>query len=64
MIFKKRPPNKFKVKLRVTAIKSHCKHWKSEDQMLKHPASELTRLNISNQNNHEELEQYGRRIYL
>ena len=42
-------------------IKSHCKHLESENQMLKHQVSELRRLNISNQNNHEELEQYGRR---
>ena len=33
----------------------------SENQMLKRQVSELRRLNISNQNNHEELEQYGRR---
>ena len=32
--------------------------------MLKHQVSELRRLNISNQNNHEELEQYGRRLCL
>ena len=36
----------------------------SENQMLKHQVSELRRLNISNQNNHEELEQYGRRLCL
>ena len=42
-------------------IKSHCKHLESENQMLKHQVSELRRLNISNQTNHEELEQYGRR---
>ena len=35
-------------------IKSHCKHFESENQMLKHQVSELRRLNISNQNNHEE----------
>ena len=45
-------------------IKSHCKHLESENQMLKHQVSELKRLNISNQNNHEELEQYGRRLWL
>ena len=45
-------------------IKSHCKHLESENQMLKHQVSELRRLNISNQNNHEELEQYGRRLCL
>ena len=45
-------------------IKSHCKHLESENQMLKHQVSELKRLNISNQNNHEELEQYGRRLCL
>ena len=38
-------------------IKSHCKHLESENQMLKHHVSELRRLNISNQNNHDELEQ-------
>ena len=32
--------------------------------MLKHQVLELRRLNTSNQNNHEELEQYGRRLYL
>ena len=32
--------------------------------MLKHQVLELRRLNISNQNNHEELEQYGRRLCL
>ena len=32
--------------------------------MLKHQVSELRRLNISNQNNHEGLEQYGRRLCL
>ena len=32
--------------------------------MLKHQVSELKRLNMSNQNNHEELEQYGRRLCL
>ena len=45
-------------------IKSHCKHLESENQMLKHQVSELKKLNISNQNNHEELEQYGRRLCL
>ena len=45
-------------------IKSHCKHLESENQMLKHQVSELRRLNISNQNNHEELEQYGRCLCL
>ena len=45
-------------------IKSHCKHLESENQMLKHQVSELRRLNISNQNNHEGLEQYGRRLCL
>ena len=45
-------------------IKSHCQHLESENQMLKHQVSELKRLNISNQNNHEELEQYGRRLCL
>ena len=44
------------------AVKSHCKHLESENQMLKRQVSELRRLNISNQNNHEELEQYGRRL--
>ena len=34
-------------------IKSHCKYLESENQMLKHQMSELRRLNISNQNNHE-----------
>ena len=29
-------------------IKSHCKHFESENQMLKHQVSELRRLNISN----------------
>ena len=43
-------------------FKSHFKHLESENQMLKHQVSELRRLNISNQNNHEELEQYGRRL--
>ena len=33
-----------------------------ENQMLKHQLSELRRLNLSNQNNHEELEQYGRHL--
>ena len=32
--------------------------------MLKHQLSELRRLNVSNQNNHEELEQYDRRLCL
>ena len=45
-------------------IKSHCKHLESENQMLKHQVPELKRLNISNQNDHEELEQYGRRLCL
>ena len=45
-------------------IKSHCKHLKSENQMLKHQMSELKRSNISNQNSHGELEQYGRRLCL
>ena len=45
-------------------IKSHCKYLESENQMLKHQVSELKRLNISNQNNHVELEQYGRRLCL
>ena len=36
----------------------------SENQMLKHQVLELRRSNISNQNNHEELEQYGRRLCL
>ena len=42
-------------------IKSHCKHLEFANQMLKNQVSELRRLNISNQNIHEELEQYGRR---
>ena len=45
-------------------IKSRCKHLKSENQMLKHQVSELRRSNISNQNNHGELEQHGRRLCL
>ena len=45
-------------------IKSHCKHLKSENQMLKNQVLELRRSNISNQNNHGELEQYGRRLCL
>ena len=45
-------------------IKSHRKHLESENQILKHQVSELRRLIISNQNNHEELEQYGRRLCL
>ena len=36
----------------------------SENQMSKHQVSELRRLNISNQNNHEKLEQYSRRLCL
>ena len=32
--------------------------------MLKHQVSEMKRLNISNENNNEELEQYGRRLCL
>ena len=43
-------------------IKSHCEHFESENQMSRHQVSELRRLNISNQNNHEELEQFGRRL--
>ena len=43
-------------------IKSHCKHLKSENQMLKHRMSGLGRSNTSNQNNHGELEQYDRRL--
>ena len=42
-------------------LKSHCKHLESENQKLKHQILELRRLNISN---HEELEQYGRGLYL
>ena len=42
-------------------IKSHWKHLEFVNQMLKNQVSELRRLNISNQNNHEELEQHGRR---
>ena len=45
-------------------IKSHRKHLESENQMTKYLVSELRRLNISNQNNQEELEQYGRRLCL
>ena len=46
-------------------IKSHSKHLESENEMLmKHQMSESKRLNMSNQNNHEELEQYGRRLCL
>ena len=41
-------------------LKSHCKHLESENKMLKHQVSEFSRLNISNQNSHEELEHYGR----
>ena len=41
-------------------IKSHFNHLESENRMLKHQVSELKKLNISNQNNHEELGQYGR----
>ena len=43
-------------------IKSYCKHLEFENQMLKHQLSKLRRLNLSNQNNHEELEQYGRHL--
>ena len=39
-------------------VKDHCKHLKFENQMLKHQVSELRKLNISNQNNQEKLEQY------
>ena len=45
-------------------IKSYCKYFESENQMLKHLVSKLRRLNISNQNNDEELEQYGRCLCL
>ena len=45
-------------------MKSHCKHLESEIQMLKHQVSELRRLNISNQNNHEEIEHYSRHLCL
>ena len=45
-------------------MKSHCKHLESENQMLKHQVLEHRRLNITNQNNHEKLEQYGRRLCL
>ena len=44
--------------------KSQCKPLESENQMLKHQMSELRRLNVSNQNKHEELEQYGKRLCL
>ena len=33
-------------------IKSHCKYLQSENQMLKHQVSEMTKLNISNPNNY------------
>ena len=36
----------------------------SENHMLKHQMLELRRSDISNQNNHEELEQYGRSLCL
>ena len=42
-------------------LKSPCKHWESENKILKPQVSELRRLNISNQNSHQELEHYGRR---
>ena len=42
-------------------IKSHCIHLEFINQMLKNQVSQLRRLNISNQNIHEELEQHGRR---
>ena len=45
-------------------IKSHCKHVESENQTLKHQVTELRRLNISNQINYKELEQYGRCLCL
>ena len=45
-------------------IKSHCKHLEPENQTLKHQVSELRKLNTSNKNNHEELEQYDRRLGL
>ena len=45
-------------------IKSPCDHLEFENQMLKHQVSELRRLNISNQNNNQELEQYGRHLHL
>ena len=45
-------------------IKSHWKHLESENQILKHHVSGLRRLNILKRNNHEELEQYGRRLCL
>ena len=35
-------------------IKSQCEHLESENRMLKHQVLEMSRLNISNQNNHEE----------
>ena len=45
-------------------IKSHCKHLEPENQTLKHQVPELRKLNTSNKNNHEELEQYDRRLGL
>ena len=45
-------------------IKSHCKHLESRNQILKHQVLVLRRFDISNQNNHKELEQYGWRLYL
>ena len=59
MISEKRPPNKFKRKLKVSAS-----IWNLKSKLLKHQVSYLRKLNISNQNNHKELEQYGRRLYL
>ena len=35
-------------------IKSQCEHLESENRMLKYQVLEMSRLNISNQNNHEE----------
>ena len=45
-------------------IKCYYKLLEFENQKLKHLVSELRKLNISNQNNHKELEQHGRRLCL
>ena len=45
-------------------VSKQCKQLYSENKMLKNQVVELRELNINNHSRNEELEQYGRRLYL
>ena len=45
-------------------VKSHSQNLISENPMVKYQVLQLKKLNISNESNHKDLEQYGRHLCL